>query len=1571
MGISFLGTVDGAAEGVQSLAVLDTDKTTFGKAVGGTTALESVTTGDKGTVAIDGGQVKTSGIQTYGGAVSLGADTKLEGTSGSLNGGVVGNDHGLTLTFSEITKINGGNFSGLASLTSNGGGETKLSGTITTTAGQTYSDAVMLTDDTTLAGTDVAFGSTLDGAYSLTVNASEATTFGGAVGGTTALKSLATDAVGTTAINGGSIRTTDAAGQVFGDAVTLGANTTLAAVAGAITLSGTLDGAYRLDANTTGATKFSGAVGSKTALTHLETNAGGTTAIDGGSIKTSSGDSQFFNDAVTLGANTLLDAGSGAITFADTVNGAFSLTANTTGTTTFGGAVGGSAILTSLVTDAGGSTAINGGGVTTTGAQTYGDAVTLGADTTLAGVAITLASTVDGAKALTINDSGTTTFGGAVGGSTALTSLVTDAGGSTAINGGSIKTTDAAGQVFGDAVTLGANTTLAAVAGAITLSGTLDGAYRLDANTTGATKFSGAVGSKTALTHLETNAGGTTAIDGGSIKTSSGDSQFFNDAVTLGANTLLDAGSGAITFADTVNGAFSLTANTTGTTTFGGAVGGSAILTSLVTDAGGSTAINGGGVTTTGAQTYGDAVTLGADTTLAGVAITLASTVDGAKALTINDSGTTTFGGAVGGSTALTSLVTDAGGSTAINGGSIKTTDAAGQVFGDAVTIGAATTFTTLPSGKIKFTDTLDGAFATEFFAGTGTILFGGTVGGTTALAGMKIGSAASATAEQAINLDGSVVGAATDGLSLAAGVNNASFAQGGAISGFSGDGVVFAAGSTGSAIVGLTVMVNGKNGIVLNKGDYAGTLIRGNTIKKNAADGLVLDAAGATLTNLTIGGKAAGGEGNTISGNTGNGLRTSAGSYSGTVIQGNTISDNTLDGVFLDATGGDGIDHLLIGLTTIYANAILQNGGNGIRTTAGVFTGTTIAGNSITDNGDSTAHTGDGILILGSQLLVGTTSAPAVDSLAANTISGNAANGIRVVGVGAVSNTILSNSIFLNGYVDGDTVVGEGIALVDGGNGSLAAPTVLSAAQKGKTVFVNVAVTGAGTYLAQVFANSGDDAQGLNPPDAAGFEGRKTIASVEVTGNTNTIIEVSADLLFGGDWITATVTTLTGTTPAGTSPFSVGNRLLQAPATVPAGTAEAAGPAIKALAGARLYDAKTGEVRINVGDDSSNKLPLNSVLTSVYTATFAQNYVGGLRVTAADIDQDGYDDLITIPAGIPSWVTPQAAPQFRRAYAADLGTVGIFSGNPDGVWKSASFKTGGLPVVTVGQVFVSAVDLGSSKLPEIVLTGGASKTTILAFANTAPQGARPAFSSTPAMRSAAFAGVATGLTGGVFSADNVPRVAVATLSGGGTTLTLLQPAAGQQLAVDSAFPLRASYTPGKAKPVNIFAAGATLAVGDFDGGTDGNDQVDLLVGAGPGGWANFRIIPGETLVSKNQSLINNELAGKADSSTYGAPKAFYGPAEPYTANGRLTLWAADSDLDAKVEVFAAIGSSNRTSLLAPKADQNRGDLIRRIAFTGSWQTANAALSDGFVTLQTTVPGKGTRFLVRSGVNLG
>ena len=110
-----------------------------------------------------------------------------------------------------------------------------------------------------------------------------------------------------------------------------------------------------------------------------------------------------FGGTVTLSGNLIANAGTGNFGFAGAVNGAEALTVNSTGTTTFGSAVGGTIALASLTTDAGGSTAINGGGVSTSGAQSYNDAVTLGADTTLTSTgagAITFAATLDGAHSL-------------------------------------------------------------------------------------------------------------------------------------------------------------------------------------------------------------------------------------------------------------------------------------------------------------------------------------------------------------------------------------------------------------------------------------------------------------------------------------------------------------------------------------------------------------------------------------------------------------------------------------------------------------------------------------------------------------------------------------------------------------------------------------------------------------------------------------------------------------------------------------------------------------------------------------------------------------------------------------------------------------------------------------------------------------------------------------------------------------------------------------------------------------------------------------------------------------------
>ena len=116
---------------------------------------------------------------------------------------------------------------------------------------------------------------------------------------------------------------------------------------------------------------------------------------------------------------------------------------------------------------------------------------------------------------------------------------------------------------------------LDAGAGAITFARTLDGVYRLDANTTGTTTFGGAVGTK-ALARAPRD----------ECRRHDGDQRRLGEDGQRGQpglqrrgecsvpNTVLDAGDGAITFASTLDGAFTLAANTTGTTTFGGAVGG-------------------------------------------------------------------------------------------------------------------------------------------------------------------------------------------------------------------------------------------------------------------------------------------------------------------------------------------------------------------------------------------------------------------------------------------------------------------------------------------------------------------------------------------------------------------------------------------------------------------------------------------------------------------------------------------------------------------------------------------------------------------------------------------------------------------------------------------------------------------------------------------------------------------------------------------------------------------------------------------------------------------------------------
>ncbi len=724
-------TIDSTAATTFSAKVTDVGTLTKNSA-GSTIFNDEVVAGTitiAGPTTLNNGNVTTTAGQTYNGAVTLGANATLTGVGINLNAGVTGGGFDLTLNDSTTTVLDG-TFSNIKNLTTDVAGATTINASITTTGSQTYNDPVTLGANVTLAGTDVTFGQTLNGAQDLTINASGTTTFTGVVGGGTALTSLTTDAAGTTAINGGAVTTTGA--QTYNDAVTLGAATTLASTGGSsITLGGTVNGAQTLAVNTTGATTFGGAVGGTTPLTSVTTDAGGSTAINGGAISTTG--AQVFNDAVTLGAaTTLASSGSGNIRFVSTLNGAQTLAVNTGGTTRFDSTVGGTTPLTSITTDSAGTTRIA-ANISTSGNQTYNDAITLAASSTLAGVDITFGSTIDGGNTLTVNGSGVTTFGGVVGGTTRLSGLTTDSAGSTTINTTSIRTT-AGGQVYNDAVTLGANLVADSNGGgAINFASTVNGAFSLTANTSGTTTFGGVVGGTAALTSVSTDAAGTTAINTTGISTTG--AQDYQDDVVLGANTTLaSSGSGAIGFAKTLNGGFSLTANTAGATTFTGIVGGNTALTSITTDSAGGTVLNTTAVTTSGDQTYNDPVIISKNVVVASTgsgAISFNNTIDGGKTLDVNTAGVTTFGGVIGGNTALTSVATDAAGSTSLNAGTVTTTGA--QTYDDAVTLGAGTTLTSTGAGLIRFGSTVNGAQTLALNTG-GTTRFNGAVGGTTAL---------------------------------------------------------------------------------------------------------------------------------------------------------------------------------------------------------------------------------------------------------------------------------------------------------------------------------------------------------------------------------------------------------------------------------------------------------------------------------------------------------------------------------------------------------------------------------------------------------------------------------------------------------------------------------------------------------------------------------------------------------------------------------------------------------------------------------------------------------------------
>jgi parallel beta-helix repeat protein len=527
-----------------------------------------------------------------------------------------------------------------------------------------------------------------------------------------------------------------------------------------------------------------------------------------------------------------------------------------------------------------------------------------------------------------------------------------------------------------------------------------------------------------------------------------------------------------------------------------------------------------GSVTTTGEQTYrqnaqlggtytGGRFTVGGATQLAtdvvvntgSAAATFYGTVDGSYSLAVNSTGTTTFVREVGLQTALTTLTTNAGGTTASGGittqgdqnfgdevalsGHYDLLAGSFSVGGDATLAGPVNLVTNASGAGIVFDGRIEGApgrgFTLNLSTLDGSVTLNGDVGATNPLGGIAVdelpGSGSPTmtfTANGSIMLDGGLGFTAEKGLVLGgSGAVTAQLANGGVVRGFTDSGILVGAGS-GGVISGFVISNNGVDGIQAN------------------------GAAGLTLAD------------NAIMGNAAAGIQTQGGS--GLAITRNTLSGNGSDGIKIIEKSDSPINDV-----TISSNFISRNVSDGIEL-KGDSTGhgespLTISGNTITNNQE------DGILSDGLNDV----------TISNNTVTGNTKNGVTVDG--SVGNAVLANSIFAN--------TGKGIALENGGNADQPEPTRVNANLAAGTITIAGKVEGYtgydGPYLIQVF---------LSPSSASSnVQGQQFLGEQQNVAQGDFEFAIAGDAAMVGGFITLTATPMTG--PQNTSKFSEAAQVL------------------------------------------------------------------------------------------------------------------------------------------------------------------------------------------------------------------------------------------------------------------------------------------------------------------------------------------------------------------------------------------------------------------------------------------
>ncbi len=309
------------------------------------------------------------------------------------------------------------------------------------------------------------------------------------------------------------------------------------------------------------------------------------------------------------------------------------------------------------------------------------------------------------------------------------------------IASGTLTATDANGRIVISTQNVAAGTGLSTDTAAVSLAGAggTDG-LTIDANIVASGDYMAAVtGTDLLLSGTQSAAGNVS----------------FSGPVTLDNNTLLSGT--LVSFSSTVRAAtddvYSL--GITGNASFGGAVGDNAQrLTSLSVS--GTSAINGGSVTTTGSQTFTGAVSLGADTVLTSSAsngnIAMGQITGGANDLTVDSgAGAQSYNGLGGiGALVLTTTGTKTLSAGNYSWASVETTDGGVGNLGAVTTngtlvLGQTTSFgavtlgsnTTINGAPATFTTTVDGTTPGGQSLDIGNnATFAGRVGGATPLSG-------------------------------------------------------------------------------------------------------------------------------------------------------------------------------------------------------------------------------------------------------------------------------------------------------------------------------------------------------------------------------------------------------------------------------------------------------------------------------------------------------------------------------------------------------------------------------------------------------------------------------------------------------------------------------------------------------------------------------------------------------------------------------------------------------------------------------------------------------------------